>query len=480
MKSNSNLADILNSLNLEQEFKTKTRTAEAQLEIETYKEELKTKLIEANENITQSFSDDNINNAIDDYFSNLNSFQLPKNAKGFGWAKAYINRKKIGLRYALPLVSAGLITGLIFAGINWKEKADKRNFETFTEYAVEQAYNQKNTLTIEAQNLNSTVPDKFLNRSELEGKKTIALEHLANTNNFFDDYCSDGTASDDVTPENAALVRQLLSDINAPLDKAESIINEGKGLIVKGRNLLDTRMNLDVEIGEIRTIEQKPEIYATKAENTYKQGVINVETKKIDAGKQSLQNLTGIKKDITSFINITTEYETIRTNINNVVIEQIAKERSQSLYTDMNTDIQGTNVVGMKKNIEEIKFLYTILNADAELKIVQRSGVKSGIDRYNGAIEKDYLIIEIVDKHTGKAIPQRIYNQETGKTETVTTFGWEVPESVFERVKKDKIDDRIIQNDKVGLKEKGYLTPKITFKDNNGRTLPYQRFITRW
>ena len=51
-------------------------------------------------------------------------------------------------------------------------------------------------------------------------------------------------------------------------------------------------------------------------------------------------------------------------------------------------------------------------------------------------------------------------SEEDGKTRTVKQWGLRVKASVFEQVKRDKMDDGIINNNVVGLKKRGYLQPR--------------------
>ncbi|HSP26063.1 MAG TPA: DUF6384 family protein, partial [Saliniramus sp.] len=64
-------------------------------------------------------------------------------------------------------------------------------------------------------------------------------------------------------------------------------------------------------------------------------------------------------------------------------------------------------------------------------------------------------------------------NEETGRTETVTTFGVRVPEAVYDAVRRDKSDDGIIQDEIVGEKPRGALEPVYTMPVMGG-------MITRW
>ena len=59
------------------------------------------------------------------------------------------------------------------------------------------------------------------------------------------------------------------------------------------------------------------------------------------------------------------------------------------------------------------------------------------------------------------------------RPEQVTKWGWEVPESVFAQVERDAKSDGRIDNTLFGMKERGYLEPKILMEHKG-------KFITHW
>ena len=67
-----------------------------------------------------------------------------------------------------------------------------------------------------------------------------------------------------------------------------------------------------------------------------------------------------------------------------------------------------------------------------------------------------YLIVEAVGT-SGERLQLPILSEETGRTEVVSSWGVRVSDGVFERVRADKADDGIVQNDRVGAKQRGHL-----------------------
>jgi hypothetical protein len=93
------------------------------------------------------------------------------------------------------------------------------------------------------------------------------------------------------------------------------------------------------------------------------------------------------------------------------------------------------------------------------LRVVNRQGVKSGFWTFpevNTEATNYYIVVEALDPD-GNILSLPILNEESGVTETVKLWGLRVPETVYQQVAADKQDDGIIQQNRVGQKEDGFL-----------------------
>ncbi len=107
----------------------------------------------------------------------------------------------------------------------------------------------------------------------------------------------------------------------------------------------------------------------------------------------------------------------------------------------------------------ELRVLLQELRLAYEVTIVSRPGELSGlwrIPRVNPETRNYYLVVEALDED-GQPIERVVTNEETGEREAVKKWAVRVSEQIFERVKADKQDDGIIQNDVIGVKERGAL-----------------------
>ncbi len=110
-----------------------------------------------------------------------------------------------------------------------------------------------------------------------------------------------------------------------------------------------------------------------------------------------------------------------------------------------------------------------------ELRIVSQSGVKSGVWRYpvdNPKGRNYYLVVEAIGE-SGLPLTLPITNEETQKIEVVSRFAVRVPESGYESVKADKLDNGLIDNALVGIKRRGELDVVFNIPVAGG-------YITQW
>ena len=107
--------------------------------------------------------------------------------------------------------------------------------------------------------------------------------------------------------------------------------------------------------------------------------------------------------------------------------------------------------------VAQFEQFVTLLDLSYTLRIVNRSNVQSGVWRYHEDApggKNYYLVVEPMDAN-GNAVTLPVTNEETQRTETVSLFAVRVPQSEYERVKADKIDNGLIDDAVVGEKRRG-------------------------
>jgi len=149
--------------------------------------------------------------------------------------------------------------------------------------------------------------------------------------------------------------------------------------------------------------------------------------------------------------------------------------QAETLYTDAMTALGRGDVAAAQHGYALLQQLYDQLVQEYQLRIVSREGVRSGVWRVpqnNPNARNYYVIVEAVTAD-GKRLAVPVTSEEDGKTQTVKEWGLRVKASVFEQIKRDKMDNGIIDNNVFGLKKRGYLQPRYLIPTTGGA-------ITQW
>lgn len=152
-----------------------------------------------------------------------------------------------------------------------------------------------------------------------------------------------------------------------------------------------------------------------------------------------------------------------------------ARERARRLLHAGEAAVAQDDTRAAREALRSLEELRTTLGQQYLLRVVNRPGERSGVWRVpdiNTGARNYYLIVEAVDP-TGRVLTIPITNEETGERETATQWGLRVDEATFERVARDKQDDGIIEDDRVGYKERGQLAPTYAIRTSGAA-------ITQW
>ncbi len=152
-----------------------------------------------------------------------------------------------------------------------------------------------------------------------------------------------------------------------------------------------------------------------------------------------------------------------------------AKERASSLLAQGESALQRDELDQVELVLDRMTDLREEIEREYDLRIVASPGQRSGVWRIpdaNDGARNFYIIVEAVGAY-GATYDVPIVNEEDGKTYKVRRWGLRVDQDVFERVAADKADDGIIQDNRLGRKERGYLTPKYSIPTTGGA-------ITSW
>jgi hypothetical protein len=142
---------------------------------------------------------------------------------------------------------------------------------------------------------------------------------------------------------------------------------------------------------------------------------------------------------------------------------------------DGNAALARGDVVGARASIAALEELRARLVSTYVLNVVSGESDTSGVWRVstvNPGARNYYLIVEAVQAD-GQRMEVTVVNEETGKSATVTRWGVRVPEAFFNDIRRDKLDNGIIEKNPIGRKLRGELDPRYTFPKEGGA-------ITSW
>lgn len=152
-----------------------------------------------------------------------------------------------------------------------------------------------------------------------------------------------------------------------------------------------------------------------------------------------------------------------------------ARQAAGRLFAAATAALDNDDSAAAKTSLAQLEQMQRILQQEYVIQVVNRPGERSGVWRIpdvNQEARNYYVIVEAVDP-TGRHLQVPVRSEETGRTETVASWGLRVDEATFERVRQDKLDDGIIQNDRFGSKPRGRLEPRFDQPTSGGA-------ITSW
>jgi hypothetical protein len=155
--------------------------------------------------------------------------------------------------------------------------------------------------------------------------------------------------------------------------------------------------------------------------------------------------------------------------------EDAVRKRAEALYNEAIAGVSREDVQAVNQGYAALNDLYDQLVLEYQLRIVSRPDAPSGVWRVpenNPNVRNYYIIVEAVTNNN-KRLSLPITSEEDGRTNTVEQWGLRVNQVVFEQVRRDKVDDGIINRNVFGVKRRGYLTLQHLFPTTGGA-------ITQW
>lgn len=139
-------------------------------------------------------------------------------------------------------------------------------------------------------------------------------------------------------------------------------------------------------------------------------------------------------------------------------------QKAEQLYADAQSALKAGDAAAAKARLSALEALRADVRSTYQLLVVSRPGERSGVfrvpDRNPGA-QNYYLIVEPVAPD-GKVLSILVTSEEDSKSAVTNKWGVRVSKQVYDAVGRDKQDDGIIQNRRIGEKKRGDLAVQWT------------------
>ncbi|HUS53155.1 MAG TPA: DUF6384 family protein [Thermohalobaculum sp.] len=165
----------------------------------------------------------------------------------------------------------------------------------------------------------------------------------------------------------------------------------------------------------------------------------------------------------------------LQTEIAGLALVDDANQKASAFAEDGMAAVESGELELARAAEQNLRSLRETLAGSYEIRIVARPGEPSGAWRIpdaNSNARNYYLIAEAISAN-GQIVTVPITSEEDGKTANVDKWGLRVGRAVFEAVGDDKSDDGIIQNNRLGVKRRGYLEPEYTVQTTGGAILEW-------
>ena len=425
-------------------------------------------------------TDGQLDKAITDYSSRRWEFEEPRKGLGYKLAFAYVKRGWIATRIGIPTLALAVAipTGdaIIKAGI----RAAKRSAERSVENSIEGAYTTRKDLELTINKILSSPTVSRLPSYEADQVKNIAVNsgtQLSELDSPLTKLCPDGVSDDVVTIDNYIDMEQSFSPIKSRLDGIKSELAKANNILDTQERLDSTKKSLDALIEEIR-LGNPPNVLKQQAEALYAQGAASFQGRQLREVESYLEQLSRKKVDIAAFAELPARLDLLYNSIKTIAKEDAAVGKAEKVHNEARSYVESANIERLRSSIQELEFLESALNEEYTMVVV------GGDERYwkgdPNSPSVYYLKIEAHDSNGRKSKISIKDAEQDGKVESVTQWGEHVPQNIYEGVKKDKLDDGVIDNKIFGRKQRGYLTESIVFTGNNGVPLKRTRQVTLW
>ncbi|TYC48570.1 hypothetical protein FMN50_26270 [Rhodobacterales bacterium] len=152
-------------------------------------------------------------------------------------------------------------------------------------------------------------------------------------------------------------------------------------------------------------------------------------------------------------------YSELVQRIDDLTTNTSVEEEAQRLADDGELALQDGRTEAAFKAETDLRQLAARLQEVYEVRIVAREGDPTGITRIpeaNPDANNYYIVVEAIDPD-GNVVKRSIVSEEDSEPETVEKWGQRVSAAIYDAVRRDKMEDGIVQKGLLGRKHRGEL-----------------------
>ena len=487
--SKIDLGEFMKVMDIADIHRKTAENVKEQLSIDEQKVQLKEKMRNTYATMGASVDDSQLDKAIEDYYSTQWEFKEPQRNVSTDLAKLYIHRGTITKKIILPTVAVLTAGYFAVAGIGSLLNANQAGLEKKLEGDVESAYATRKTVENSATLVATSYFAKELPVEEaqkMNNELIVGKNKLNETNNFFQKFCPAGKSEKAISQKNYDDAKAGLPPVKEKINLAAKSIDNAKTYIIEQEQFDATVKSLDSAMLAIKTINPvKPLL--SKAETLYVQGKEGAKIRKLDDVRKATKGLTDMVGDCKDFGALAQQALQLYNAADKTAIEPSAKERVGRIKGAIESYIQLADVSNLKKINSELTDINYTLNQEYTIEVINNSAIKTGVWRKSKTCPpknlddtdpegKNFYIIVHAVTPRGEEVTLTKKNATDGKYEDVKIWGEKVPQDVYLRIKKDKMDDNLVNNSNcpgfenryIAKKVKGYISVTPIMKDNKG------------
>jgi hypothetical protein len=273
--------------------------------------------------------------------------------------------------------------------------------------------------------------------------------------------------------DQLSVAKQRLANLKQGFSRAEKSSSASE--VAAKRLLAEGGQQLTGAETKLQALEKLPLQANLKADNLVREG--EVIKRRVEQRRELLQGASNQLDAAEAALNNLGELAGLREKLANQrqsllaeSREEAARTETEKLYTDALAALNRDDLSGARQKSAALQHLYDRVVQEYEVRIVSRPGLPSGMRRTlpnRPGVQNYYVVVEAVTPQ-GKRLTVPITSEENGKTYNVQQWGMRVDESLYDKIRRDKLDDGIIQNNLFGVKERGYLTPRYLMPTTGG------------